>query len=91
MGFQFVARLIAMRSAILLALLLAGCADARAVGSAAIEHRRMMNDAQARGTVAAMCDLSIGSVYRLPYDERQAVLLLCGDRALVPLRASEGW
>lgn len=49
------------------------------MGAVAIEKRRQMNDAQARLTSAAMCDVSIGAYYReLSEAERALTALVCG-------------
>lgn len=69
-----VARLAAL--AALLALL--GCAEIQTYGAAAAEYRRQMNDLQAKGTLNALCDLSAGSVGRLPQNERDLVMRQCG-------------
>jgi hypothetical protein len=59
--------------------LLGACAQLDAYGSIAVEQRRQMNDAQARLTMAATCDISIGAFYReLSALERHYAGLVCG-------------
>jgi hypothetical protein len=59
--------------------LLGACAQLDAYGSTAIEQRRQMNDMQARLTMAATCDISVGAFYReLSALERQYAGLVCG-------------
>jgi hypothetical protein len=69
-----------MRSAVmLLALLSAGCTEVRTYGAAAIEQRRVMNDLQARATMAATCDISLGAYFReLSAIEQRYAGLVCG-------------
>lgn len=76
------------RLAALLALLaLAACAEVQTFGTAAVAQRRMMNDLQARFTMAATCDISLGSYFReLSEIERHYVGLVCGG-VLPPLSA----
>lgn len=77
--------------------LLAACNDVRSLGAAAAEQRRVMNDMQARATMAAVCDMSLGAYFReLNAVERRYAGLVCGDvealqAALMPerLRAVE--
>lgn len=59
--------------------LLAACAEVQAYGSATIEQRRTMNDLQARATMAATCDISLGAYFRelSPMEQRYAGLV-CG-------------
>lgn len=59
-------------------LALPGCAEIQTYGAAAAQYRRQMNDLQAKGTLDALCDLSAGSVGRLPSDERDLVMRQCG-------------
>jgi hypothetical protein len=72
--------------------LLAACSDVQLLGAAAAEQRRMMNDMQARATMAAVCDMSLGAYFReLNTVERRYAGLVCGDAealqaALVPGR-----
>lgn len=62
--------------------LLAACAEIQAYGAAAIEQRRMMNDLQARATMAATCDISLGAYFRaLRPAERRFAGLVCGGAA----------
>ncbi len=66
----------------LLALLpvLAACSDVRMLGAVAAEQRRVMNDMQARATMAAVCDISLGAYLReLNEVERRYAGLVCGD------------
>lgn len=59
--------------------LLAGCTKVQSYGTIAIEQRRALNDMQARATMAATCDLSLGSYFReLSPIERQYAGLVCG-------------
>ncbi len=77
--------------------LLAACSDVRMLGAAAAEKRRVMNDMQARASMAAVCDMSLGAYLReLNAVERRYAGLVCGDveamqAALMPerLRAME--
>jgi hypothetical protein len=63
----------------LLLVLLAGCADVQMLGATGIEQRRVMNDMQARGTLAAVCDISLGAYLReLNAMERHFAGLVCG-------------
>jgi hypothetical protein len=73
------ARIIA---ALLLTTTLAACAEVQTYGFAAIERRRVMNDMQARATMAATCDIALGSYFReLSEAERDYVGLVCGGMA----------
>ena len=71
-----------MNKAVLLALSalgLSACADVRMLGSTAAEQRRTMNDMQARATMAAACDISIGAYFReLNEIERNFAAVVCG-------------
>jgi hypothetical protein len=59
--------------------LLGACAQVQSYGAVAIEQRRQMNDMQARATLAATCDISIGAFYReLSELERGYAGLVCG-------------
>ena len=59
---------------------LVGCADLQTFGAVAIEQRKLVNDMQARGTLAAVCDISIGAFMReLNHVEQQYALMVCGD------------
>jgi hypothetical protein len=70
---------------ILAPLALAACTEVLAIGNSAIQQRRMMNDLQARFTMAATCDISLGSYFReLSELERHYVGLVCGG-VLPPL------
>lgn len=69
----------------LLLLVLPACAEVQTLGTGAIQQRRMMNDLQARFTMAATCDISLGSYFReLSELERHYVGLVCGG-VLPPL------
>jgi hypothetical protein len=58
---------------------LGACAQIDAYSSLALEQRRQMNDTQARLTMAATCDISVGAFYReLSTFERQYAALVCG-------------
>ena len=60
--------------------LLWGCSEVRTLGAAAAEKRRVMNDMQARATLAAVCDISLGAYMReLNETERTYAGLVCGD------------
>ena len=62
--------------------LLGACSDLQALGATAAEHRRVMNDMQARATMAALCDISLGAYLReLNELERRFAGLACGDTA----------
>jgi hypothetical protein len=64
---------------LLLPLPLAACAEVGTYGAAAIEQRRVMNDLQARATMAATCDIALGAYFRELSDaERRYVGLVCG-------------
>ncbi|MEZ5864362.1 MAG: hypothetical protein R3D25_09985 [Geminicoccaceae bacterium] len=70
--------------------LLGACSDLQALGATAAEQRRVMNDMQARATMAALCDISLGAYLReLNQLERTYAGLVCGDvgamgQALLP-------
>lgn len=72
--------------------MLAGCSDIQTLGATAAEQRRVMNDMQARATMAAVCDISLGAYLRELNDiERQLAGVACGDadamrQAMVPAR-----
>ena len=58
--------------------LLAACNNVLPFGAMAIEQRRTMNDLQARATIAASCDISLGAYYRaLSESERRYIALAC--------------
>lgn len=60
--------------------LIAACSEVRTMGAAAAEKRRVMNDMQARATMAAVCDISLGAYLReLNETERTYAGLVCGD------------
>jgi hypothetical protein len=67
-----------------------GCAELQGVGRTAIEYRRTMNDMQARATMAATCDISLGAWFReLSQIERDYAALVCGGvLPATPPRAS---
>lgn len=59
---------------------IAACSDVQLLGAAAAEQRRVMNDMQARATMAAVCDMSLGAYFReLNAVERRYAGLVCGD------------
>ena len=59
--------------------LLGACSDLQTLGAAAVEQRRVMNDMQARATMAAVCDISLGAYLRELNDlERTYAGLVCG-------------
>lgn len=65
--------------AILPLLLLPACTEVQSFGATAVEQRRTMNDTQARLTMAATCDISLGAYFReLSEVERYYVGLACG-------------
>lgn len=72
--------------------LLGACSDLQLLGAAAAEKRRVMNDMQARATMAAVCDISLGAYLReLNQPERVYAGMVCGDagamgQALLPER-----
>ncbi len=69
-----------MAGLLLLLPLLGACSDARMLGGAVAEQRRVMNDMQARATMAAVCDISLGAYWReLNAVERTYAGLVCGD------------
>jgi hypothetical protein len=47
-------------------LALVSCTEVRTYGEAAAAQRRIMNDLQAQGAVDLICDLSLGSLSRMP-------------------------
>jgi hypothetical protein len=64
----------------LIAMMLSGCADFQMFGVAAAERRQRMNDIQARATMLAVCDISIGSSIReLSPAERTLADRVCGE------------
>ncbi|GBD44870.1 hypothetical protein HRbin40_02362 [bacterium HR40] len=66
---------------LVLCLGLAACAEVQQVGMLAIEKRRVMNDMQARATMAATCDIALGAYFReLSELERQYAALVCGGQ-----------
>lgn len=66
--------------------LLGACAEVQTLGMSAIEKRRQMNDMQARFTMAATCDIALGSYFReLSEMERRYVALVCGGQFPGPL------
>jgi hypothetical protein len=72
--------------------LLVACSDVQMLGATAAEKRRVMNDMQARATMAAVCDMSLGAYFReLNEIERRYAGLVCGDvgvmQAPLPPRA----
>ncbi len=70
---------------------LAGCAQVQTLGTAAIEQRRQMNDMQARATMAATCDISLGAYFReLSEIERQYAGLVCGGVYPDPVAGTGG-
>ncbi len=72
----------------LLLVLLPACTQVESFGAVAVQQRRMMNDLQARLTMAATCDISLGSYFReLSELERHYVGLVCGG-VLPPLSVS---
>lgn len=69
----------------LLLALLPACTQVESFSTVAVQQRRMMNDLQARLTMAATCDISLGSYFReLSELERHYVGLVCGG-VLPPL------
>lgn len=78
-----------MRSLLLvapLAALLGACSQVQTYGAIAIEQRRQMNDLQARATMAATCDISLGAYWReLSELERRWAGLVCGGVMPEPL------
>jgi len=73
--------------------LVAACSDIRMLGATAAEQRRVMNDMQARATMAAVCDISLGAYWReLNELERRYAGLVCGDALVMqaPLPARVG-
>lgn len=60
-------------------ILLPACAELKSYGAAAVAQRRTVNDLQARATMAATCDISLGAYFReLSPIERRYVGLVCG-------------
>ena len=63
-----------------LLLLIGACSDVQMLGATAVEQRRVMNDMQARASMAAVCDISLGAYFReLNELERRYAGLVCGD------------
>jgi hypothetical protein len=59
--------------------LLPACAEVQSYGAVAVEQRRVMNDLQARATMAATCDIALGAYFReLSPVERRYAGLVCG-------------
>ncbi len=72
-------------------LLLTACAEVQSVGQTAIRSRMQMNDMQARATIAANCDIAVGSYYReLKANEKKAVDLVCGGEERTDASATNG-
>jgi len=68
--------------------LLGACSDVEMLGATAAEKRRMMNDMQARATMAAVCDISLGAYLReLNAVERRYAGLVCGDAQAIQAAA----
>jgi hypothetical protein len=70
-----------MRALVLFPLLALGaCAQLPSYGAVAIEHRRVMNDMQARAALAATCDMALGAYFRelSPIERRYAGLVCRG-------------
>ncbi len=68
---------------VLALLILSGCATVSTYGAAAIEQRRIMNDQQARATMAATCDIALGAYFReLSEAERTYAGLVCGGERI---------
>jgi hypothetical protein len=64
--------------------LIGACSDVQMVGATAVEQRQVMNDMQARATMAAVCDISLGAYFReLNEIERRYAGLVCGDVAIM--------
>lgn len=60
-----------------LLVLIAGCSRIEQVTN----YRRVMNDAQTRITMNAVCDISIGSAFReMTPTEREFAFTICGDQ-----------
>jgi hypothetical protein len=80
------------RISLALALLLVpACAEVQSLGQATVEQRRTMNDMQARATMAASCDISLGAYFReLSPLERQYVGLVCGGLPAAPMGQGPG-
>lgn len=80
-----------IRMTMLLALtVMPACAEVQSFGQTAVEQRRTMNDMQARATMAASCDISLGAYFReLSALERHYVGLVCGGVLPVPPGAGQ--
>jgi hypothetical protein len=62
--------------------LLSSCAEGVAIGTTAVNYKREVNDLRARATMAALCDLSVGSSYRvLTPQARELQKLQCDPSA----------
>ncbi len=71
--------------------ILPACAEVQSLGQSTIEQRRVMNDMQARATMAASCDISLGAYFReLSPLERQYVGLVCGGAPALPGAVAAG-
>jgi hypothetical protein len=74
--------------AVLVVSLLGACGDVQMLGATAAEKRRTMNDMQARTTMAAVCDISLGAYLReLNAVERRYAGLVCGDAQAIQAAA----
>lgn len=74
-----------MRPVLACLVLLQACTEVQTYGAAAIERRRILNDMQARATMAATCDIALGAYFReLSEQERNYAALVCGGMAAAP-------
>ena len=65
----------------ILPLLLSACGQVSTYGSIAVEGRRAMNDLQAKATMITVCDIAVGSYYRvLTQNEQNYVASICSGR-----------
>lgn len=66
-----------------LLILLGACERVSLATMTAVEQRRTANDMQARLTMAATCDISVGAYFReLNQTERQYAGLVCGGKTI---------
>jgi hypothetical protein len=60
-----------------------GCAQTGAITAVVVEKKMQLNDAKARLTLVAPCDIAVGSFFRaLSPPEQRAVEALCGGEAM---------
>jgi len=71
--------LLVVATVLAILIILSASSNVRSLGATAIEQRRVMNDMQARATMAATCDIALGAYFReLSENERAYAGLVCG-------------